>query len=77
MKILEIAIRELARKLDEIGDDETASAGYRLACKDNMRLVLSLLSPDRAEDGPEIDLINFFHYHPKGQSFGINGCLHV
>ncbi len=32
-------LKEISNELDRIGDDQTASAGYNLACKDNARIV--------------------------------------
>lgn len=32
---------------------------------------------DPAEDGTEIDLIQFFRHHPRGLPRGISACLHI
>jgi hypothetical protein len=32
---------------------------------------------DPADDGPEVDLIKFFAWHPDGSPAGTAACLHI
>ena len=46
-------IESVALQLEVIGDDPTAAEGYRLACKDNARLVRYSIKGDIQPDTPD------------------------
>jgi len=41
------------------------------------RVYAAIWGVDSADDGPEVNVISFFHQHPEGKGGGLKSCFHV